>query len=168
MNTATLRKFAVVVIAAGVMGLTGCHSTDTEGGIDPTQPGGGPGANPGAGSCPPGSVLNGAQCTVTDLVDELAEVLAGTPLEGFVQCLDPTVNDLAEGPDVLLQTLLDALANQGADPAAVQDAAGALADALASVGTNVPNLLLALSGDPAAVAACTGGGGGGLPALPVP
>lgn len=161
MNTATLRKFAVVVIAAGVMGLTGCHSTDTEGGIDPTQPGGGPGANPGAGSCPPGSVLNGAQCTVTDLVDELAEVLAGTPLEGFVQCLDPTLNDPVEGLDALAQALLDALANQSADPAAVQDAAGALAAGIASLGENVPNLILALSGDADAIAACTGGGGGG-------
>ncbi|MGH8529518.1 MAG: hypothetical protein ACRETN_06705 [Nevskiales bacterium] len=150
-----LRKLAAVAIAAVALSLNACHSTDTEGGIDPTQPGGGPGAGGGQGGCPPGSVLNGAQCTVTDLVDELAEVLAGTPLEGFIQCLDPTVNDLAEGPDVLLQALLDALANQAADPAAVTDAATALADALTSLTVNVPNLLLALTGDPAAIAACT-------------
>ncbi len=158
MNMEMLRKLTVAAFAVGVLALSGCHSTDTDEGIDPTLPGGGPGAQPGGqGSCPPGSVLNGLQCTVTVTVDELAGVLAGTPLEGFVQCLDPTVNDVIEGPDVLVQNLLDALQNQEADPAAVQESAEALAAALASLGENVPLVLMALAGDPAAIAQCTGG-----------
>lgn len=115
------------------------------------------------------SVLDGSQCTVSELVDDLGAIVNGTPLEPFIQCIDPLANDLVDGPDSVLDTLLEALATQNPDPAAFQAAIMDLATALASLGENLPNALLALSGDDAAIAACvsgTGGGGGSTPLDP--
>ena len=106
------------------------------------------------------SVLDGAQCSVTELVDDLAAIFNDTPLEDFIQCIDPLANDLIEGPDSVLNTILKALAEQSASPEEMQQAIMDLATALASLGENLPNALLALSGDNEAIAACNNGGGG--------
>lgn len=107
------------------------------------------------------SVLDGAQCSWSELVDDLAAILNGTQLEGFIQCLDPLGSDVIEGPDSVLDTLLTALAEQSASPEEMEAALMDMATALASLGDNLPNALLALSGDNEAIAACNNGGGGG-------
>lgn len=156
----TMRKVAWMAVLGTAVGLTGCLSS-TETGFDPSKPNNGAGGNGGGTvQCPEGSVLDGAQCTLSTLTTgEVAVLLVGTPLEGVVQCLDPTVNDIVDGPDALVQGLLDALQTQ--DPSGIQAAAGALADSLTSVGTNVPLVLSALQGDQTAINQCTGNGGTG-------
>jgi hypothetical protein len=155
-------KLVRMTMLAAVMGCTGFLMGCADGGGDGDDllilvSGG-----PNGGNCESdNSVLDGAQCTVTVLVDDLADIFAGTPLEPFIQCIDPLANNLVDGPDSVLNTLLVALAEQNPDPAAFQNAVQDLADALASLGTNLPNALLALSGDDAAIEACVNGTGGG-------
>lgn len=159
MNTKYIKGLMMAGLLAMVGMLSGC--ADGGGGSDDdlfVAIGGG-GGNSNCES--DDSVLDGAQCTVTELVDDLGAIVNGTPLEPFIQCIDPLANDLVDGPDSVLQFLLDALAAQNPDPAALQAAIMDLATALASLGENLPNALLALSGDDAAIAACVAGPGGG-------
>jgi hypothetical protein len=169
MSEKMLRGVLLGGLCAAVMMLGGC-ADDGDSGLG----GGGPG-DPGGGSddfcvANPQSVLDGVQCSVTTLVDDLALILEGTPLEDFIQCLDPLGNDVIEGPDSVLNTLLAALAEQNPDPSDFQAALADLAQALASLGTNLPAALQALGGDPDAIAYCNGGpppdGGGGIPLDP--
>jgi hypothetical protein len=148
------RILLLPLIMAAIFGLTGCADGNDDLFI--------PGPNSGNSTCESNiSPLDGVQCSVTGLVDDLANILAGTPLEPFIQCIDPLANDLIDGPDSVLNALLVALAEQNPDPAAFQAALQDLANALASLGTNLPNALLALSGDDAAIEACVNGTGGG-------
>ena len=79
------------------------------------------------------SVLDGAQCSVTELVDDLAAIFNDTPLEDFIQCIDPLANDLIEGPDSVLNTILTALAEQSASPEEMQQAIMDLASPFMSI-----------------------------------
>lgn len=162
MNTRQLMAVGLIVSATL---LTGCADGGGDSGDDLFIAIGG-GGNRNCES--DDSVLDGAQCTVSELTDDLAAILNGTPLEPFIQCVDPLANDLVDGPDSVLQTILTALATQNPDPAAFQAAIMDLATALASLGENLPNALLALSGNDEAIAACVNGtgGGGGSPIDP--
>lgn len=161
MTTSKLVRMTLLAsVLCSVGFLTGCADGGGDGDDLLILVNGGP--NGGNSDCEGGnSVLDGAQCTVSVLVDDLAGVLAGTPLEPFIQCIDPLANNLVDGPDSVLNTLLVALQTQNPDPAAFQAAVQDLADALASLGVNLPNALLALSGDDAAIEACVNGTGGG-------
>lgn len=162
MNTRVIKGFFLGCILIAVGGLAGCADGGGSGDdlLILVNGGGGPNSNDACANNPQ-SVLDGVQCSVTVLVDDLADITAGTPLEDFIQCIDPLGNDVVEGPDSVLNTLLIALAEQNPDPAAFQAALEDLAAALASLGENLPNALLALGADPDAIAACNGGGGGG-------
>jgi hypothetical protein len=161
---------AATLSVAGL--LAGCADGDGSDDLIKIIEGGGGGGGGSDDFCVanPQSVLDGVQCSVTTLVDDLAGILAGTPLENFVQCIDPLGNDVVEGPDSVLNTLLAALAEQNPDPSDFQAALADLAQALASLGTNLPAALQALGGDPEAIAYCNGGpppgGGGGIPLDP--
>lgn len=164
MNMKMMQRLFVTGLVTLTVGLAGCADGDGDSDDDLFIAVGGGGPQ----NCESDdSVLDGAQCTVVVLVDDLAAIFNGTPLEDFIQCIDPLANDLVEGPDSLLQALLNALAQQSASPEELQQAVMDLATALASLGENLPNALLALSGDDEAIAACVNGGGagGGDPAL---
>jgi len=131
--------------------------------------GNGTNSNGGGGNGTGGSqlVLDQAQTNLSGLLTGLGNTI-GTDnnLGAFVTCLDPTVNDLADGPDALLTNLLGsinvALGTQ--DPTALQSALTASGDSLAagltSLTVNLPNALMALA-DPTAVSKCGTGTGSG-------
>jgi hypothetical protein len=159
-NSQKVWKLLLPALLLATLGMAGCADGGGDGDDLLILVNGGP--NGGNADCEGGnSVLDGAQCSVTVLVDDLGAILNGTPLEPFIQCIDPLANDLVDGPDSVLNTLLIALAEQNPDPAAFQAAIQDLATALASLGENLPNALLALSGDDEAIAACVNGTGGG-------
>ncbi|MEO6699464.1 MAG: hypothetical protein ABIM24_08885, partial [Paraperlucidibaca sp.] len=121
----------------------------------------------------PRLLLDDTQTQLSGTLTGLASAIGtDNPVGALVFCLDPTVNDLVDGPDALLTNLLGSinvtLGTQ--DPAALQAALVASGDSLAaalqSLTVNLPNALMALA-DPAAAANCksqggsTGGTGGG-------
>lgn len=162
MKMEVLKKAGLVAMVAASMGLAGCLSS-TDGGFDPSKPNNG--ATAGTG-CPQGQVLQGAQCTVSSVVDDLAGLLGSTGIPGagaLVDCLDPTLNDVLSGVDQSLVTpLLTALSGQGDLATQITNTAASaqnLASAIASLGLNVPTAIAALAGDPAAAAACAAASG---------
>lgn len=161
MHTIKLTRLAAYIALAA--GLAACNAD----GNGSNTNGGGNGNGNGSAL-----ILDEAQTNLSGLLTGLGNTI-GTDnnLGAFVVCLDPTVNDLADGPDALLTNLLGsintALGTQ--DPAALQEALTASGDSLAagltSLTVNLPNALMALA-DPAAVSNCgadtgTGGGSGG-------
>lgn len=164
-NFKLTRLAAYLALAAG---LAACNA-DGDGSGSSGGNGGGNGGNGGSQL-----ILDETQNNLSGLLTGVGNTI-GTDnnLGAFVVCLDPTVNDLVDGPDALLTNLLGsintALGTQ--DPAALQAALTAsgdsLAGALQSLTVNLPNALMALA-DPAAAANCgsqagggTGGGDGG-------
>lgn len=161
-NFKLTRLAAYLALAAG---LAACNA-DGNGSTD-----GGTGGNGGNGGSQ--LILDETQNYLSGLLTGLGNTI-GTDnnLGAFVTCLDPTVNDLVDGPDALLTNLLGSLntALGTQDPAALQEALTASGDSLAaslqSLTVNLPNALLALA-DPTAVDNCgsqdggTGGGDGG-------
>lgn len=167
MQTFKLTRLAAYVALAA--GLAACNADGT-------------GTNSGGGGGGGGSplILDQAQSNLSGLLTGLGNTI-GTDnnLGAFVTCLDPTVNDLADGPDALLTNLLGSINSSlgTQDPAALQAALTASGDSLAagltSLTVNLPNALMALA-DPAAVSNCgtgtgsgTGGGTGGGTGTPL-
>lgn len=135
--------------------------------------------NGGSGSA---NILDQTQGQASNTITGLADQLKGTPLQGFVQCLDPTVNQLLDGPDSLLTNLLRGV-NTGLgtqDPAAAAAALQAgstdLATAIQSLTVNLPKALMALAGQgtcaqytgPSTGGTSGGTGGAGLPTTGTP
>lgn len=164
-NFKLTRLAAYLALAAG---LAACNANGT--GSNTNGGGGG-----GGGDTTSQALLDKTQENLSATIQG-ASNLVGTDnnLGAFLSCLDPTVNDLVDGPDALLTNLLGSinvtLGTQ--DPAALQAALAASGDSLAggltSLTVNLPNALLALA-DPAAASNCgstggsTGGGTGGSP-----
>jgi len=160
-NVKLTRLAAYLALAAG---LAACNADGNSTGSN-----GGTGGN-GSGSP---LILDETQKNLSGLLTGLGNTI-GTDnnLGAFVTCLDPTVNDLADGPDALLTNLLGSLNTTlgTQDPAALQaaltESGDSLATALQSLTVNLPNALMALA-DPTAVDKCgtqggnTGGGGSG-------
>lgn len=164
-NFKLTRLAAYLALAAG---LAACNADGT-GSNTNTNGGGGSGT---------GSklILDEAQNNLSNLIGGLGDTI-GTDnnLGAFISCLDPTVNDLVDGPDALLTNLLGSINTTlgTQDPAALQTALTAsgdsLADGLMSLTVNLPNALLALA-DPAAASNCgttSGGGTGGGTGTPL-
>lgn len=98
-----------------------------------------------------GGVING-------LSAQLAPIDANSPLKvaAFVRCLNPTVNQLLDGPDALLSNLLSTLqggvaaginnATTAFNPALIQQGVIGLAGGVQSLTTTLPQALLALAG----------------------
>ena len=169
MKLSTLTKTLLPLSLAATV--AACSSSD----------GGTNGSGGGAGNINNSSsanILDQTQSQASNTITGLANQLKGTPLQGFVQCLDPTVNQLLDGPDSLLTNLLRGI-NTGLgtqDPAAAAAALQAgstdLAKAIQSLTVNLPNALLALAGQKTCTqytGATTGGtGGSGLPTTGTP
>ncbi|MES2908689.1 MAG: hypothetical protein V4688_05970 [Pseudomonadota bacterium] len=164
-NFKLTRLAAYLALAAG---LAACNADGT-GSNTNTNGGGGSGT---------GSqlILDEAQNNLSNLIGGLGDTI-GTDnnLGAFISCLDPTVNDLVDGPDALLTNLLGSINTTlgTQDPAALQTAltssGDSLADGLMSLTVNLPNALLALA-DPAAASNCgttSGGGTGGGTGTPL-
>lgn len=164
-NFKLTRLAAYLALAAG---LAACNADGT--GSDTNTNGGG---GSGTGSQ---LILDEAQNNLSNLIGGLGDTI-GTDnnLGAFISCLDPTVNDLVDGPDALLTNLLGSINTTlgTQDPAALQTAltssGDSLADGLMSLTVNLPNALLALA-DPAAASNCgttSGGGTGGGTGTPL-
>lgn len=162
MNTLKLTRLAAgcaLALGLAACGADGNNSTNT-------SAGGGGGGNSG-----PRLILDDTQTQLTGTLTGLGNAIGtDNPVGALVFCLDPTVNDLVDGPDALLTNLLGSLNTTlgTQDPAALQAAllasGDSLATALQSLTVNLPNALMALA-DPTAAANCgsqgTGGGTGG-------
>ena len=164
MNASKLTRLAAACTLA--LGLAACGAdgnSNTSGGGDN---GGGTG---------PRLILDDTQTQLSGTLTGLAGLIGtDNPLGALVFCLNPTVNDLVDGPDALLTNLLGSLNTTlgTQDPAALQAAllasGNSLSTALQSLTVNLPNALMALA-DPSAVQNCksqggtTGGGTGGSP-----
>lgn len=162
MNISKLTRLAASCALA--LGLAACGADGNNGGGD------------GGGNPSSQKILDEAQANLSKTFDGLSTLLGGSsnPLGAFVFCLNPTVNDLVDGPDALLTNLLGSLntALGEQDPAALQAgllASGdSLATALQSLTVNLPNALLALA-DPSSAKNCksqagaTGGSTDGSP-----
>lgn len=167
-----MQKFKLTRLAAYLAlaaGLAACNA-DGNGSNTNTNTGGGNGSGTGSPL-----ILDETQKNLSNLVTGLGNTI-GTDnnLGAFVTCLDPTVNDLVDGPDALLTNLLGSINSSlgTQDPAAVQAALTASGDSLAagltSLTVNLPNALMALA-DPAAASNCgtTGGSTGGATGTPL-
>jgi len=162
-----MQKFKLTRLAAYLALAAGLAACNADGNGSNTNTN----TNTGGGGSGTGSplILDETQKNLSNLVTGLGNTI-GTDnnLGAFVVCLDPTVNDLVDGPDALLTNLLGSintlLGTQ--DPAALQAALTASGDSLAagltSLTVNLPNALMALA-DPAAASKCgtTGGSTGG-------
>lgn len=161
----TLPRLAACAALASV--LAACSSSD--GGSGSTGGTGGTGA---ASTTP--NILDPSQTQVSGILTGLGNQLSvidnsGSPLKvgAFVKCLDPTLNQLLDGPDGLLTNLLKTVngglaTGPGAlssvlTPATLQGGAGDLAIALQSLTTNLPNALLTLVGQGTCAGGTTGG-----------
>lgn len=108
-------------------------------------------------------VLDPTQTQLSGIVSGLGGQLTtaidnnGSPLKvgALVTCLDPTLNQVIEGPNVLLTNLLQTINTDvnsqinpkaDLDPSQLQPGVTALATALQSLTTNLPHALLALAG----------------------
>ncbi|MFQ3215730.1 MAG: hypothetical protein ACI87C_000232 [Paraperlucidibaca sp.] len=164
MNTSKFTRLAASCALA--LGLAACGAD----GNSNTTGGGGTGGGTG-----PRLILDDTQTQLSGTLTGLAGLIGtDNPLGALVFCLDPTVNDLVDGPDALLTNLLGSLNTTlgTQDPAALQAAllasGDSLSTALQSLTVNLPNALMALA-DPSAVSNCgsqggtTGGGTGGSP-----
>lgn len=167
MNASKLTRLAASCALA--LGLAACGA---DGNNNTTGGGGGGGGGGGTG---PRLILDDTQTQLSGTLTGLAGLIGtDNPLGALVFCLDPTVNDLVDGPDALLTNLLGSLNTTlgTQDPAALQAAllasGDSLSTALQSLTVNLPNALMALA-DPSAVSNCgsqggtTGGGTGGSP-----
>ncbi len=160
-----MQKFKLTRLAAYLALAAGLAACNANGNGSNTN------TNTNTGGGGPGSplILDETQKNLSNLVTGLGNTI-GTDnnLGAFVVCLDPTVNDLVDGPDALLTNLLGSINSSlgTQDPAAVQAALTASGDSLAagltSLTVNLPNALMALA-DPAAASNCgtTGGSTGG-------
>ena len=145
-----MHNFKLTRLAAYLALAAGLAACNADGNGSNTNTGGGGGGN--------GSplILDEAQSNLSNLIDGLGNTI-GTDnnLGAFISCLDPTVNDLVDGPDALLTNLLGSINTTlgTQDPAALQTALTASGDSLAagltSLTVNLPNALMALA-DPAA------------------
>ena len=138
MNTFKLTRLAAYMALAA--GLAACNAN-----------GNGSNTNGGGGNGGTGSqlILDEAQTNLSGLLTGLGNTI-GTDnnLGAFVVCLDPTVNDLADGPDALLTNLLGSINTTlgTQDPAALQAALTASGDSLDAGLTSLTtvNVMLAL------------------------
>jgi len=160
-----MHNFKLTRLAAYLALAAGLAACNADGNGSNTNTGGGGGGGNGSPL-----ILDEAQSNLSNLIDGLGNTI-GTDnnLGAFISCLDPTVNDLVDGPDALLTNLLGSINTTlgTQDPAALQTALTASGDSLAagltSLTVNLPNALMALA-DPAAASNCgatTGGGTGG-------
>lgn len=154
MNVSKLTRLAASCALA--LGLAACGAD----GNSNTTSGGGNGGGTG-----PRLILDDTQTQLSGTLTGLAGLIGtDNPLGALVFCLNPTVNDLVDGPDALLTNLLGSLnATLGTqDPAALQAAllasGDSLSTALQSLTVNLPNALMALA-DPSAVQNCKSQGG---------
>ncbi len=154
MNASKLTRLAAACTLA--LGLAACGAD----GNSNTSGGGG-----GGGGDQPRLILDDTQGQLSNTLTGLGGLLGtDNPLGALVTCLDPTVNDLVDGPDALLTNLLGSLNTTlgTQDPAALQAAllasGDSLATALQSLTVNLPNALMALA-DPSAVKNCKSQGG---------
>lgn len=122
------------------------------------------------------SILDQTQTQASNTITGLSTQFAGTPLQGFVQCLDPTVNQLLDGPDSLLTHLLKSVnttlgtQDPAALAAALQAGSGALATSIQSLTVNLPKALLALAGQSSCQqynGSTNSGSGGGTSSSPL-
>ncbi|REH40399.1 hypothetical protein DFR26_0600 [Paraperlucidibaca baekdonensis] len=166
MNVSKLTRLAASCTLA--LGLAACGADGNSG----STGGGGAGGGGGGGNpTPPRLILDDTQTQLSGTLTGLGNAIGtDNPLGALVFCLDPTVNDLVDGPDALLTNLLGSLNTTlgTQDPAALQAAllasGDSLATALQSLTVNLPNALMALA-DPSAAANCgsqaNAGGNGG-------
>ena len=157
MNTLKLTRLAAACTLA--LGLAACGAD----GNSNVAGGGGSGGN-GSGTGPR-LILDDTQTNLSNTLTGLGNLIGNdNPVGALVTCLDPTVNDLVDGPDALLTNLLGSLNTTlgTQDPAALQAALLAsgtsLATALQSLTVNLPNALMALA-DPSKVKNCKSQGG---------
>lgn len=156
-------KFTRLAAACALaFGLAACGA---DGNSSSTDGGGAGGGGGGGNSTPPRLILDDTQTQLSGTLTGLGNAIGtDNPLGALVFCLDPTVNDLVDGPDALLTNLLGSLNTTlgTQDPAALQDAllasGDSLATALQSLTVNLPNALMALA-DPSAAANCGSQGG---------
>ena len=166
MNVSKLTRLAAGCTLA--LGLAACGAD----GNSNTTTGGNNGGN-GSG---PRLILDDTQANLSNTLTGLGGLIGtNNPVGALVTCLDPTVNDLVDGPDALLTNLLGSLNTTlgTQDPAALQAAllasGDSLATALQSLTVNLPNALMALA-DPSKVENCgsqSGAGGGAAGGSPL-
>lgn len=166
MNVSKLTRLAAGCTLA--LGLAACGA---DGNSNTTT-----GGNNGGNGTGPRLILDDTQANLSNTLIGLGGLIGtDNPVGALVTCLDPTVNDLVDGPDALLTNLLGSLntALGTQDPAALQAAllasGDSLATALQSLTVNLPNALMALA-DPSKVENCgsqSGAGGGAAGGSPL-
>ncbi len=166
MNVSKLTRLAAGCTLA--LGLAACGA---DGNSNTTT-----GGNNGGNGTGPRLILDDTQANLSNTLIGLGGLIGtDNPVGALVTCLDPTVNDLVDGPDALLTYLLGSLntALGTQDPAALQAAllasGDSLATALLSLTVNLPNALMALA-DPSKVENCgsqSGAGGGAAGGSPL-
>lgn len=109
------------------------------------------------------NALASVQSQVSQLITAAATPFAGTPLQNFVLCLDPTLNQLLTGPGVLLGSLQASSGNPQALQAALGTSGTALSTSIQSLTVNLPKALLALAGQ----GSCATGSGSGSSGNPL-
>lgn len=193
MNLSKHSKLAAAIVLA--LSLAACGSdgdttssngsgaTGTTGGTTTTGGTGGTGTTGGTGGAgtPQASILDRTQTQLGNVVNglgaQLAPVDANSPLKvsAFVRCLNPTVNQLLDGPDALLTNLLSTLeggvgaginnATSAFNPALLQQGVVGLAGGVQSLTTTLPQALLALAGQGNCAGTTMPGGADPLQAL---
>ena len=180
MQTSKLTRLAAAVTLTAL--LAGCNASSsdsttagsTTGGSTGGTTGGSTGGTSTGGTSVPAAprtlILDSTQGQVSSLLRTLganvtAVTPAGSPLDvgGFLIALDPTLNNLLDGPDAVLTGLLDGVRTliNNPGPAGVQAAAGqiqegltALPPAVTGLAQDLPCALATLAGNRAAV--CSG------------
>jgi len=148
MNIQTIFRAASASLV--IVALSGCNATQTAG-TDSSSNSGNTSAN----------LLDPVQTEANGVLTQLATQFAGTPLATFTGCLSPTVNQLLDGPDGLLTTVINGLQTglTTQNPAVLQPALTSgvsdLTAGLQTLTTNLPAALAALNGG-AACAPYTG------------
>lgn len=173
------RLFACTLLAASLAACsndddtlpqTGSNSDNTAGetstdtgsggsGSGGTGSGGSGSGSGGSGGSTSAQLLDPAQAGLSQLLSSLAGAGGSSnPLSGLITCLDPTVNDLLDGPDALLTGIVSSLTTGGVqDPAALGSnllgAGESLTLSLQSLTVNLPRALMALA-DPSVAEDC--------------
>lgn len=159
MNKLKMTRLAASMAVA--LSLAACGGSSNSGSSGGGGGGGGGGGDGGSTTSP--LVLDDAQAALSGGLGQLCAAIssavpAESPLDigGFLCKLDPTVNDLLDGPDSLLTGLAKALESGASNPSpeAVQQALAELQAALAG-GESVIDPNLTYSGLPAALTSLT-------------
>jgi hypothetical protein len=153
-------KLAASILLAFSLAACGTDSAD----FNSTTGGTGTGTGTGTGNSasPSASILDSTQIQLGNVVNglsaQLAPIDANSPLKvsAFIRCLNPTVNQLLDGPDALLTNLLATLqggvgaginnASSAFNPALIQQGVIGLAGGVQSLTVTLPNALMALAG----------------------